>query len=99
MCCLFTSILLVGPRLGLLVWWIINPIYVNAAFDSWFWGFLGWLLLPWTTLMYIAIYPGGIIGFDWILLGLGVFADMFSYFGGYQNRQYVPGAESVPYMD
>jgi hypothetical protein len=96
MCCVFTTLLLVGPRLGLLVWWIINPIYVTAAFDSWFWGFLGWLLLPWTTLMYIAIYPGGIIGFDWILLGLAIFADMATYFGGYREKESVPYGEYVP---
>ena len=96
MCCFITSLLLVGPRLGLLVWWIINPIYVTAAFDSWFWGFLGWLLLPWTTLMYIAIYPGGIIGFDWILLGLAIFADMATYFGGYREKESVPYGEYVP---
>ena len=53
--------------------YLFNPVYVNGAFDSFFWGFLGWLLLPWTTLMYIAIYPGGILGFDWIWLGMGVF--------------------------
>jgi hypothetical protein len=96
MCCFITSLLLVGPRLGLLVWWIINPIYVNAAYDHWIWGILGWIFLPWTTLMYIAIYPGGIVGFDWILLGLGVFTDMFSYFGGYREREYIPYGESIP---
>jgi hypothetical protein len=41
-------------------------------------GFLGWLFLPWTTLMYISIYPGGITRFDWIFLGLGLFADIFT---------------------
>ena len=96
MCCFFTALLLAGPRLGILVWYIISPVYVNGAFDSFFWGLLGWIFLPWTTLMYIAIYPGGIVGFDWILLGLGVFADMASYFGGYRNRESVPYGESIP---
>ena len=96
MCCIFTTILLLGPRLGILVWYIFSSVYVNAAFDSFFWGFLGWLLLPWTTLMYIAIYPGGITGFDWILLGLGVFTDMLTYFGGYYNRESVPYGDTIP---
>ena len=55
MCCFFTSLLLVGPRLAMLVWWIINPVYVNLSFDHWIWGILGWIFLPWTTLMYISI--------------------------------------------
>ena len=96
MCCIFTTILLLGPRIGILVWYIFTPLYVNSAFDSFIWGFLGWLFLPWTTLMYIAIYPGGIIGFDWILLGLGIFADMATYFGGYRERQVVPYGDRIP---
>jgi hypothetical protein len=96
MCCILTALLLVGPRLALLVWYIFNPVYVNGAFDNFIWGFLGWLLLPWTTLMYIAIYPGGIMGFDWIFLGLGVFADIFSYLGGYGERERVPYGYTIP---
>ena len=96
MCCFFTALLLFGPRLAILIWYIIQPAYVNGAFDNFIWGFLGWLALPWSTLMYIAIYPGGIIGFDWILLGLGVFADIFGYIGSYRERNRVPYGESIP---
>ena len=46
--------------------------------------------------LYIAIYPGGIMGFDWIFLGLGVFADMATYFGGYFERERVPYGSSIP---
>lgn len=96
MCCIFTTLLLFGPRLGILVWWLINPIYIGNAYDSWFWAFLGWLFLPWTTLMYLAIYPAGIVGFDWLWLGLGVFADMASYFGSYRERARVPYGDQIP---
>ena len=96
MCCFFTALLFVGPRLAILVWYLFTPVYVNSAFDSFMWGFLGFLFLPWTTLMYIAIYPGGIIGFDWILLGLGIFADMAHYFGIYRNKESVPYGEQIP---
>jgi hypothetical protein len=96
MCCFITALLMVGPRLGLLVWYIFNPVYVNLAFDSFFWGLLGWIFLPWTTLSYIAIYPGGIFGFDWLLLGLGVFADIATYVGGYREREQVPYGETIP---
>lgn len=96
MCCFFTALLLAGPRLGILIWYIFSPIYVNAAFDHFIWGLLGWIFLPWTTLMYIAIYPGGIVGFDWLLLGLGIFTDMAGYFGGYRERARVPYGDSIP---
>jgi hypothetical protein len=96
MCCFFTALLFVGPRLAALVWWIINPIYVNAAFDHWIWGLLAWIFLPWTLLAYLIVYPGGLVGFDWIILGLGIFADIASYTGGYRERARVPYGESVP---
>jgi len=76
MCCFITALLLAGPRLAILVWWIFSPLYITSIFQTWIWPILGWIFLPWTTLMYMSIAPGGIIGFDWILLGLGIFADM-----------------------
>ena len=96
MCCFFTVLLFFGPRLATLVWYLITPAYVNGAFDHFIWGFLGWLFLPWTTLMYVAIYPGGIVGFDWILLGLGIFADMAAYFGTYYRAREHPLRRSDP---
>ncbi len=96
MCCFFTALVLAGPRLAILVWWLFNPIYFNAAYDHFIWGFLGWLFLPWTTLMYVAIYPGGIMGFDWLLLGMGVFLDIFSYMASYRERAAVPYGEMIP---
>jgi hypothetical protein len=96
MCCFITALLAVGPRLAILVWWIFRPVYVTAAFDNFIWGFLGWLFLPWTTLSYIAIYPGGILGFDWILLGLGIFLDIATYLGGYREREQVPYGDQIP---
>ena len=57
---------------------------------------MGWLFLTWTTLMYIAVYPGDIMYFDGILLGLGVFADMVTHFGGYYERERVPYGDRLP---
>jgi hypothetical protein len=92
MCCFFTALVLAGPRLGILVWWLINPLYISRAFDTWIWPLLGFIFLPWTVLMYLIIFPGGIVGFEWVVLGLGVLADISSYAGGgYGNRERIPG--------
>lgn len=93
MCCLFTTLVLFGPRLGILVWWLLNPVRFDLAFDDrWLMTLLLWLFLPWTTLMYLIIFPGGIVGFDWVWLILGILADVASYSGGlYGNREAVPG--------
>ena len=87
MCCFFTTLVLFGPRLAILVWWLIQPYRWQATFNTFFWPLLGFLFLPWTTLMYVLVYPGGINGFDWIWLGLGLLADIASYSGGaYSGR-------------
>ena len=88
MCCLFTVLLFLGPRAGILVWWLLDTTRWNLAFSgSFIWPLLGFLFLPWTTLMYVLVFAGGITGFDWIWMGLGVLADISSYAGGgYGNR-------------
>lgn len=87
MCCLFTTLVLIGPRAAILVWWLMNPVRWNLAFSSFLWTLLGFLFVPWTTLAYVLVFPGGVNGFDWIWLGLGLLADLGSYSGGaYSNR-------------
>ena len=87
MCCIFTTLMFLGPRAGILVWWLMSPLRWSAAFDSFIWAFLGFAFLPWTTLMYVSVFGGGINGFDWIWLGLGLMADISMYGGGgYGNR-------------
>ena len=92
MCCFVTSLFLLGPRAAILVWWLLNPIRWQATFDTLIWPLLGFIFLPWTTLMYVLIAPGGIILFDWVLLALAVFADIAMYAGGgYGNRSRFSG--------
>lgn len=67
----------------------------KPAFDTFIWPLLGALFLPGTTLMYLVVFAGGVTGFDWIWLGLGVLADIGSYGGGaYGNRDRIPGYTS-----
>lgn len=92
MCCFLTTLVFFGPRLAILVWWLIAPLRVAAAFgDRWLLTLLAWLFLPWTTLMFLIIFP--IVGvFDWILFGLAILADVASYGGGFWgNRNSIPG--------
>jgi hypothetical protein len=97
MCCLFTTLVLFGPRLVILLWWLMQPLRWQAAFESFIWPFLGFLFLPWTTLMYVIVAPGGVTGFDWVWIGLMFLADIASYTGGaYGNRDRLPGYGSAP---
>jgi hypothetical protein len=91
MCCFFTTLLFFGPRLAFLIGWLTpwGQLKVNLAFNTWIWPLLGLIFLPWTTLMYVLVFP--INTFDWIWLGFALLADIAGYVGGAQNRQKVPG--------
>ena len=90
--CFFTTLLFLGPRAAILIWWLVRPIYYRAVFHSFIWPLLGLIFLPWTTLMYLIIAPGGVFGFDWIWLVIGLIADIGAYAGGgYGNRNRIPG--------
>jgi len=48
---------------------------------------LGFLILPWTTLMWVLVFPGGVDASTTSGSGSGVAFDLFSWFGGgYTNR-------------
>jgi hypothetical protein len=80
MCCLALVAFGLGPRLALAFWWIFGD-RVDAAFGSWIWPLLGLLFLPWTTLAYVIVWSpvGGVSGAEWLLVALGVAADIASY--------------------
>jgi hypothetical protein len=81
-CCLFATILAGAPRLAFIFWWIFQPVRMNATFPNFIWPLLGVLFVPFTTLMYVIVFPGGINGFDWLWLGLAVAIDISTYGGG-----------------
>ena len=90
--CLFLSLLLFGPRVVIIFWWIAEPLRWSAAFDTVILPLLGFLFLPWTTLMYVLVSPGGVEGIDLLWIGLAVAADLASYAGGaIGGRGRVPG--------
>ena len=87
MCCFAATLLLLGPRAAILVWWLVDQVRWSAAFDTFVWPLLGFIFVPWTTLAYVLVFPGGVDGFDWLWIGLGLLADIFSYTGSaYGNR-------------
>ena len=89
MCCVFSSLVLFGPRLAILIWWLIDPLRFSLAFRGWLLPLVLSLFAPFTILMYLIVWSPvtGIYGFDWVWLGIGIALDVFSYVGeGYTNR-------------
>ncbi|HEY6423320.1 MAG TPA: hypothetical protein VIY28_08785 [Pseudonocardiaceae bacterium] len=80
--CLFLILLLFGPRTVIVIWWLVQPLRWSAIFHSFLLPFLGFLFLPWTTLMYVLVAPGGLVSTDYLWLALALLADFSSYAGG-----------------
>lgn len=93
MCCLLTVFLFLGPRAALALWWLVDMGRFNIVYNTFIMPFLGFLFLPFTTIMYTLVWqPNGIEGFNWVWLGLAVVLDIASYTGGgYGNRNQIPG--------
>jgi hypothetical protein len=79
---------LAAPRFALFVTWLFTD-RLSLAFNSFIEGFLGFLLLPFTTFFYAVAYAphGGVGGFGWILVGFGLVLDLGSYTGGSAARK------------
>jgi hypothetical protein len=86
--CLLLSMLLLGPRATIVLYWLGWPARWEIAFDTFVVPFVGFLLVPWTTLVYVVVAPGGVAGADYALLGLGVLLDIGSTArGGYSRSR------------
>jgi len=94
MCCFFTLLLFLGPRIAGAFWWLFQPARWSLAFNgSWIWPILGLIFLPWATIMFVLVAPGGVNGlFEWGFLILALIIDIGSYTGGgFGNRNRIPG--------
>ncbi len=51
--------------------------------------FLGFFLLPWTTLAYAVMWSSsdGVVGFEWFIVALAFLFDLGSYAQGGRRRQ------------
>jgi hypothetical protein len=101
MCCITTIVLVFGSRIALLFWWLVDqPLFALAfknwsnlgglALPGWVWPLLGAIFVPWTTLAYLFLFPGGIVGYEWIVLGVAFLVDMAGHSGSYYHRNRFP---------
>jgi hypothetical protein len=80
-------------RIMLLMVWIARPVMMDATFSSFIIPCLGFLFLPFTTLMYVLLKQGvgTIQGLDWLWLLLAVVLDIASIgAAGVSNRNRIP---------
>jgi hypothetical protein len=77
-----------SPRLALFFIFLFSDL-LSRAFDSWFLPFLGFFLLPWTTLAYALMWASSdrVQGFEWFIVILAFAVDLGSYSRGRRARR------------
>lgn len=78
-----------APRLALVLMWLFTD-RLTVAFSSFWFGVVGFVLLPFTTTFYVLAYSvaeGGVTGFGWVFVVFGLLLDLGSYGGGRYSQQ------------
>jgi hypothetical protein len=88
MACLVVLLAFLSPRLALFAIFLFSDL-LSDAFDSWLLPFLGFFLLPWTTLAYALTWASSdrVSGLEWIIVILAFAVDMGSYARGRRERR------------
>ncbi len=97
--CMLGLAIAFAPRIMLILAWIFSDRW-NAVWGSnWFWPLLGIIALPYTTVMYMLVWTavGGISGWDWMWIIMGVMLDIMKWSQVVNNRKSVPGYPAEAY--
>jgi hypothetical protein len=86
--CLVALLALISPRLALFAIFVFSDL-LSRAFDSALVPFLGFFLLPWTTLAYAVMWSSAdrVLGFEWLIVALAFLLDLGSYAKGSRARR------------
>ena len=87
--CFLALLALISPRLVLVLLWLFDDI-IGKAYDSWIIPLIGFFVLPWTTLSYVAFWDWGsgrhVTGVEWFFVAFAFLLDLGAYFGGGRAR-------------
>jgi hypothetical protein len=88
----FTAFVSSFSRIMLLMYWFARPVAMQATFGTFILPCLGFLILPFATMMYVLLWtPGGLQGLDWLWVILAAVMDIVSIgASGYSNRNRIP---------
>ena len=87
--CFLVLLALISPRLVLFLLWIFDDI-LSRAYDSWAVPLIGFFILPWTTLSYVAFWDWGsgrhVTGVEWLFVIFAFLLDLGAWFNGNRAR-------------
>jgi len=86
--CFVVLFALISPRLAIVFLWLFSSV-LDRAYEDWIVPFLGFFLLPWTTLGYAVMWSvgsNGVEGIEWFFVALAFFFDISSYAASSRSR-------------
>ena len=87
--CLVVLFAFISPRLAIFALFLFTDL-LSRAYDSWVLPFVGFFLLPWTTLAYAVMWSAGshgVEGFEWFIVILAFLFDVGSWREGRGARR------------
>lgn len=85
--CLIFLLSLIGPRVALGWLWIFTN-FVDRAYDNMLVPVLGFVFLPWTTMIYALAHDGdGVSTVGWFFVALAVMGDLSSFAAARRGQQ------------
>ncbi|MDO9546601.1 MAG: hypothetical protein Q7J07_07610 [Pelolinea sp.] len=87
MCCVISTLFFLGPRAGLLIWWLLNPSRFSLVYNNLLMPIIGMIFLPATTLTYTFIYKPSFGGLDWVWIIIALMVDLSLYGGGIFSKR------------
>ena len=96
--CLIAMVAAFAPRLVILLAWLFSDRW-DLVWDTWVWPLLGFIFLPYTTIMYVLVWSPvtGVTGWDWIWILLGLGLDVMKWGQIANNRREIPGYPETAY--
>jgi hypothetical protein len=96
--CLFALFAASFPRLALFIFWLLRPARVDAAFTTWIWPVIGFVFLPFATLMYVVLDRPGVAlgGWEWFWIAVAALFDLAHLGFAATQRRDVPGLRPPP---
>jgi predicted lipid-binding transport protein (Tim44 family) len=88
--CLLAFSIALAPRVILVLAWLFSDRWPLVWQGEWILPLLGILFLPYTTIMYLLTWTltGGIEGWDWMWILLGLFLDFMKWSQVIANRKH-----------
>lgn len=96
--CLLAILILISPRLVLFLYWLFDYSHFKIVFhNSWVWPLLGFIFLPFTTVIYALVYNtalGHPTSWGWLWVFLAFLVDITAY--GASARGRMSGGSNTP---